>query len=231
MDAKRIANYAYRLREEIQPSNVSDLKIRQLRAMFWSRVKLTRQRTGYRTTLKEQKSVLGSNDYKVLFEVQRGMVGTLSGKIAKLEEKMMEVIKNDRELRDLFRLVNSVKGVGPITALLVVAHTNRFTKFRTWRKFASYCGVAPFPYQPRISIRGRSKVSHFANKELEGILNMCAIAAIQYNPEMKRYYERRTGKGKNKMSTLNIIRNKLISPMFAAVIRGKPYVNVYSHPF
>jgi len=229
VDAKRIAIYAYRLREEIRPSNVSDLKIRQLRALFSLRAKLARQRAGYRTTLKEQKSVLGSKDYKVLFEVQRSMVDTLSGKIAKLEEKMMEVVKNDRELEELFRLVTSVKGVGPITALLVIAHTNRFTKFRTWRNFASYCGVAPFPYQSGSSIRGRSKVSHFANKELKGILNMCAIAAIQYNPEMKRYYERRTEEGKNKMSTLNIIRNKLISRMFAAVNRGTPYVNVYAH--
>ncbi|WP_237561887.1 IS110 family transposase [Flagellimonas algicola] len=87
VDAKRIAIYAYRLREEIRPSNVSDLKIRQLRAMFSLRAKLARQRAGYRTTLKEQKSVLGSKDYKVLFEVQRGMVAPFQVRLQSLRRK------------------------------------------------------------------------------------------------------------------------------------------------
>ena len=129
-------------------------------------------------------SVLKNKDHKVLFDVQNSMVETLSRKIRKLEDQMMAVVNAEKELRELFGLVTSVKGVGPITALLVIVHTNRFTKFVTWRKFASYCGVVPFPYQSGTSIRRRSKVSHFANKELKGILNMCATAAIQYNPEM-----------------------------------------------
>ncbi|MGB5693095.1 MAG: IS110 family transposase [Flavobacteriaceae bacterium] len=229
VDAQRIALYAYRLREEIRPSKISDVKIRRLSAIFSLRAKMARQRAGYRTTLKEQKSVLGVKDYKVLFDVQKSIVEVLSRKILKLEDQMMEVVNGDKELRELFELVTSVKGVGPITALLVIVHTNRFTKFKTWRKFASYCGVAPFPNQSGTSIRGRSRVSHIANKQLKGILNMCATAAIQYNPEMKRYYQRRTQEGKNKMSTLNIIRNKLIARIFAAVNRGTPYVSVYGH--
>jgi hypothetical protein len=42
---------------------------------------------------------------------------------------------------------------------------------------------------------------------------------------MKAYYQRRVENGKNKMSTLNIIRNKLLARAFAVVDRGTPYVN------
>ncbi len=35
---------------------------------------------------------------------------------------------------------------------------------------------------------------------------MCAKSAIQNNPEMKIFYHRRLEQGKNKMSTINIIR-------------------------
>ncbi|TMU57448.1 IS110 family transposase [Flagellimonas algicola] len=227
VDARRIALYAYRLREEIQPSKVADVQIRKLRTMFSLRSKLIKQRAGYKTTLKEQKGILSGKDYNIIFEIQNNMVDTLTGEIHKLEQMMMEIIKGDKGLSDLFKLVTSVKGVGPMTAMLVIIYTNRFTKFHTWRKFASYCGVAPFPHQSGTSIKGRSKVSHFANKELKAILNMCAASAIQYNPEMKRYYERRTEEGKNKMSTLNVIRNKLIARVFAVVNRGTPYINVY----
>ena len=52
------------------------------------------------------------------------------------------------------------------------------------------------------------------------------MGAIQLNGEYKTYYERRTKEGKNKMSTLNIIRNKLIFRIFAVVKRGTPYVDL-----
>ena len=136
---------------------------------------------------------------------------------------MMDIVIEDNNLKDMYYLVVSIKGIGRMSALLVIIYTNRFTKFETWRKFASYCGTAPFPYQSGTSIKGRSKVSHFANKQIKSILNMCAISAIQHNPEMRIYYQRRTEQGKNKMSTINIIRNKLIARMFAVVKRGTIY--------
>ena len=54
---------------------------------------------------------------------------------------------------------------------------------------------------------------------------MCAASAIQSNPEMKAYFKRRIDQVKNKMSTLNIIRNKLLARAFAVVERRTPYVN------
>lgn len=58
---------------------------------------------------------------------------------------------------------------------------------------------------------------------------MCAISAIQHNPEMKAYYQKRIAEGKNKMSTINIIRNKLISRVFAVVKRKTPYVDTMKY--
>ncbi len=39
------------------------------------------------------------------------------------------------------------------------------------------------------------------------------------------YYDQRIEKGKNKMSTINIIRNKLLSRIFAVIDRKTPYVD------
>ena len=136
---------------------------------------------------------------------------------------MMGIVKEDKELIHMYGLITGIKGVGKMSALLIIIYTNRFTNFKTWRKFASYSGTAPFPHQSGTSVNGRSKVSHFANKEIKSMLNMCAISAIQHNTEMSLYYQRRTEQGKNKMSTLNIIRNKLIARIFAVVKRGTAY--------
>jgi transposase len=55
---------------------------------------------------------------------------------------------------------------------------------------------------------------------------MCARSAIAYNAEMKLYFRNRKEKGDNGMSVMNIIRNKLISRIFAVVIRGTPYAEI-----
>lgn len=52
------------------------------------------------------------------------------------------------------------------------------------------------------------------------------MSSIKYNNEYKLYYDRRTQEGKNKMSSLNIIRNKLVSRVFVVVKRGTPYVDL-----
>ncbi len=54
------------------------------------------------------------------------------------------------------------------------------------------------------------------------------MAAIQLKGEYKNYNQRRCDEGKNKMSTLNIIRNKIVFRAFAIVKRGTPYVDLTS---
>lgn len=78
------------------------------------------------------------------------------------------------------------------------------------RKLACYSGVAPFVYQSGTSIRGKTGVSKFANGELKRTLHMAAISSVQHNPELHEYYQRKVQEGKNKMSVINAVRNKLL---------------------
>ncbi len=64
---------------------------------------------------------------------------------------------------------------------------------------------------------------------MKTLLDLCAKCSIQYNNEMKLYYERRLSEGKSKMSTINIIRNKLLSRIFAVVNRETPYVDTLGY--
>ncbi len=149
----------------------------------------------------------------------------MTKQIDKIEINLDEIIKVNYKLKKQFDLITTIKGVGPQTALFIIAFTDGFNRFDSWRKFASYCGIAPFPYTSRTSKRGKTKVSNLANKKLKSLLDMCAKSAIQSNQEMKIFYERRITLGKSKMSTLNIIRNKLLSRIFAVINRQTPYVN------
>jgi len=224
-DAKRIALYGHRVKDEVKPFQIPSKTLDTLKRLMSMRKKLVTQRAGYIALLKEQKRVLSKQHNKVLFRVHQKMIITLDKQITIVEQEMKHLIEEDSELQNLYRLITSVKGIGGVTARFLIVYTTGFKSFETWRKFASYCGIAPFPYRSGTSIRGRTKVSHLANKEGKSLLSMCAVSAIQSNPEMKAYYNRRIDQGKNKMSTINIIRNKLLARAFAAVQRGTPYVD------
>ena len=46
---------------------------------------------------------------------------------------------------------------------------------------------------------------------------------------MKAYYQNRIAQGKNKMSTINIIRNKILARVFPVVKRGTPYLDTMKY--
>ena len=94
-----------------------------------------------------------------------------------------------------------------ITSLFITV-TNAFIFFKDWRKLACYCGVAPFRHQSGSSIKGKTKVSHIANKKMKSLLNMAALSAKKCDTEIKAYYERKVAEGKNKMSVINAAKCK-----------------------
>ena len=131
------------------------------------------------------------------------------------------------EWKTNYKLIQTVRGVGPVIARYLIIFTENFTRFATYRKFACYAGIAPFEYASGSSVRGRTRVHSCANKQLKSSLNIAAMNAIKINGVYKQYYQRRQKEGKNNMSTLNIIRNKLLAQIFAVVKRQTPYVDLY----
>ncbi|QVY64187.1 IS110 family transposase [Polaribacter sp. Q13] len=229
VDATKIALYGYRLRDEIKPYKLPSKNIHQLKRLLTLRERLVKQNAGYKATLKEQKRVYTRKENQLLLETQEKMIKYFTKQIKSVEAEMNKIIKASEQLKKQYKLIVSIKGIGSQTALFMIVTTNGFTKFASWRKFASYSGIAPFPNTSGTSIRGRTKVSNLANKKIKSLFDMCAKSAIQYNPEMKLFYNRRVEQGKNKMSTINIIRNKLLSRIFAAIKRQTPYVNVLKY--
>nr|WP_243771910.1 IS110 family transposase [Mucilaginibacter rubeus] len=172
---------------------------------------------------------IGRKRAQGIFQVYKSLIMNLTVQVKKIEEQIKAVIESDEAVKLNYQLLTSIKCVGPVLAANMIAYTHNFTRFATWRKFACYVGTAPFEHQSGTSIKGRTRVSSLSNKQLKKLIHMVAICACAYNPEMKSYYKRRVSEGKNKMSTLNVIRNKIISRMFAVVNRGSGYVDLMKY--
>lgn len=226
VDSKRIALYVYRRKDEIKPYKLPSQRLIEIRRLLTLRDRLVTQRACFTKNQNENIRFLKQSENKVLFQIHDKMLKEFSNQINKIEMELDRIVDEDPVIKRQYNLITSIKSVGKQTALNMIAFTNAFTLFENWRKFASYAGIAPFPYQSGISINGRTKVSHLANKKFKVLLNLCATSAIVHNPEMKAYFERRKEEGKNGMCTINIIRNKILARIFAVISRGTPYVDL-----
>ena len=68
-----------------------------------------------------------------------------------------------------------------------------------------------------------------ANKNIKTLLHMGALAAIKKPGDIQDYYLRKVAEGKNKMSVLNAVRNKLVLRIFACVNQNRAYENNYCY--
>ena len=105
----------------------------------------------------------------------------------------------------------------------MLAKTEAFTTITEPRKMACYSGVVPFTHQSGSSIRGRDRVSAYADKALKTTLHLAAMSAIRLENDLRIYYQRKVEEGKNKMSALNAVRNKIIHRIFAVIKKQMPY--------
>ena len=224
VDAIRIAMYALRNQDRIRfwkPAGETIDKIRHL-ASLRERMVVTQKRL--LTPIKELKENGNSAMGKMLEKSIQKSIQAIEKDLIKIEEEIHSLIKKDEQLNKLFLLITSVVGIGFVTAINLIIHTHGFAIMNDVRKLACFCGVAPFPYQSGISVKGKTRVHAMANKKLKCNLHMASLTAIKLDPELKSYYERKVSEGKNKMSVLNAVRNKLLARVVAVVNKQEFYV-------
>jgi transposase len=225
-DAWEIANYAWLRREELVPSTPPAKKLIELQRMMSLREQLVKQQTASKNLLKGMASIVEDDKSDVSMTILKENIGQLENQILTTEKAMNELIKQDEAMITNYKLSKTVKGVGMVLAVQMLLHTHNYTRFESSRQFSAYCGLVPYPYQSGTSINGRNKIHPISDRKMKSLLSMSAISAIQHDNELKIYYKKRLEEGKPKMVVLNIIRNKIVSRVFATINRGTPYVEM-----
>ena len=222
IDARRIAEYGFEKRAKLIAETPVSIELKRLQMLYSTREHLVRQRAGLLNALKEYSNI-GLSKQDAIMQSHSRLIKCLGKEIDKLEDEMDAIIQGDPALKQNQSLLRSIKGVGKLVSIATIYKTGNYTRFANARKFACYCGTAPFENTSGTSIRGKTKVSHLADKRMKSLLDLAAKSAIQYDKELNKYYLRRTSDGKSKMSTINIVRNKILYRMFAVIKRQTPY--------
>lgn len=222
--AGRIAEYGQLHMTKLKASSIPANVLLELKSLRNAEQRLVRQRAGYKASISELKAT-NVGDVKAIIQSYKKIIKALSKEINGFLIKIRQLIKSQNDLNKNYRLLLTIKGIGPKTATLLLVITENFTRFESARKLACYCGIAPFPYRSGTSVNGKTRVSHLANKELKRLLHQCSLTAFQHDAEIRAYYEKKTGQNKHFRCVVNSIKNKLLRRVFAVINRQTPFVN------
>jgi transposase len=230
IDAQRIAQYAYKNRQSVRLWKPARELITQLQRLTSLRERLLVSKNTLEVALGEEKLFSDKATYQLLTKHSRRSLEALQKDLKSVEKQLQQLIDSDEQLSHLFSQLTSIPGIGPVTASELIITTNEFKDFDSAKKLACYAGVAPFEHSSGKSVRGKTRVSHQANKRLKTLLHLAAMSTIRLQNKFAQYYQRKLEEGKNKMAVLNAVRNKLLHTLFALVKHNRKYDENYALP-
>lgn len=222
LDAKRIADYAIRYYDRLIPFKEPSETVKLLNALIKARDTMVSQKLAIENHVREAQthdSVL----FKILNRAYKTSLNSLKKSILKIDLEIELHINKDEELKQSNELIQSIPGIGVQIAVNLIVATNNFKNFNSAKQLACYAGVVPFDNQSGTVIK-KSRVSKMADKRIKRLLHMAAMSACVHDTELRGYFIRKVEMGKNKMSVLNAIRNKLVHRIMAVIQRQTPFI-------
>jgi len=227
VDARRIALFAYKNRDEVRLWKPKRPVMAQLDRLTAQRARLVKVIKMLQTPLTDSAGFVDKADRKAAQQACKASLQALKADLKLADKAIAELAEQDPELKRLFERVTSVVGISQTTAAEIILTTNEFQDITDPGKFACYAGVVPFERSSG-QRKGRPQVSQIANKKVKSLLHLGAMSAIQHCTQLKAYYQRKVSEGKNKMLVLNNVRNKLVLRVFACVREDRNYDKNYT---
>lgn len=180
---------------------------------------LVGRRTELRQMLEAEQARLENFRCKDVLESMRAHIRTLETLLAKIESKISNLIAKDEAFQRSAALMQSLKGVGPITAATVLAYLPEIGTV-SGATIAALAGLAPFDDDSG-KFKGQRHI--FGGRaEVRNCLYMAAKVAMQHNPHMRDLTERVRAKGKSFKVAATAVMRKLLVILNAIIKSGKP---------
>jgi transposase len=169
----------------------------------------------FRELLNTNKEVSAS--IRPLLELSRETVARLQ----RTEYALVSSLSRDPMLKERVKLLKTIPGVGPITALTWALEIGDAARFRSLKQAISYCGLCG---EEKISadVTKRTPISKQRNKHIQSVLVEAAKLAPRHSHELALVYDREKQKGNANQATLAVAR-KLVAYLLAVDRRQKAF--------
>jgi len=167
---------------------------------------------------------------QIVLAVQRRMetlIQTLTEQVAEVEAEIAHVLSQDTAWAQTAARLQSISGIGLLTATHLLVTTLNFTEPLTAEQTAAYAGLVPYPRRSGTSVRGRTGSGQTGNARLRRALYLATLSAAQCNPIIKTFYDRLRAAGKPMKVARCAAARKLLHLAFAIAKSDQPFDPLY----
>src|SRR2546427_4423712 len=124
------------------------------------------------------------------------LLATFASQLTEVDSEITAALSQDSAWPAAAERLQSIKGVGWVTAAWTLVTTLNFTSCDTVDALTAYAGLAPMPRQSGSSVWHRPAIGHTGNGRLRTAFYMATLSAVQHNPIIKAFYTRLRMAGK-----------------------------------
>jgi transposase len=133
----------------------------------------------------------------------------------------LEQLLHDELLPAIGQKLESVPGIGTITAATILGEIGDVRRFPTRHAFAKYNGTAPA--SKSTGGRQRHTARRGCNHRLKRALWLIALSAVRHDPLAKAYYQRRLTGGLSKVDAIKRVARRMSDMIYAMLRTGEAY--------
>lgn len=151
----------------------------------------------------------------ILQQSVRKTVTLLEREVASLRKAALEVIASDPQLTQRQELLTSIKGIGPISSVQILAELMLLPADMTDRQWVAHAGLDPRLVQSGTSVRLTTRISKAGNHYLRGALYLPSVTASRYEPSVIAFRAHLTDRGKRPKQIHVAVMRKLLHAIHA----------------
>lgn len=151
----------------------------------------------------------------------------LKSEMQAIKRQLHLTIQADPELLRQQRLLQSIPGVGELTAIRFLAELGDLRQFTDAKQLSAFLGLTPANKTSGSSVRTKPRLSKKGLAGVRHLLYMPAVVAKRFNPIVKAFCERLKSAQKCNLSIVAAAMHKLVHLMFGVVHSGKEFDPLY----
>lgn len=125
-----------------------------------------------------------------------------------------EIVNVNKSLKEEIDRITTIRGVGRLTAVIVLAETNGFELIRNKKQLTSYAGLDVREKTSGTSVKGKARISKKGNRNIRRAMHLPALSAIKHDEKFKGIYARLVSKDGIKMKGVVAVQRKILELIY-----------------
>lgn len=127
-----------------------------------------------------------------------------------IKSDIQNCLNNDESVKKIVKNLQTIPGVGQLTAVTILAETNGFELIRNKKQLTSYAGLDVKEKQSGTSVKGKPKISKRGNRHLRKCLFLPSLSTVKKSDSHRELYNRIVSKNGIKMKALIAVQRKML---------------------